>query len=229
MTEESHPITEPKPIPHKFMFSARIPTRIYEQIQEGYTIQINPRKHLNDPQTFDLINQDGQRVGSFQAAPEEIFPKGKESQFDSVLKSEGDSFVPSLPIPPDFTFKTDQTKLLEIREHSKKHSNMGESLPDLPSLPGDMNNELFRDWSAKKAYDSLNVMKQRFQKDKKSISQLLDEFQRAINANPQILADPTILQRVSTDINDFLGDMKNVTKFVNTFSNANSAQIQSKS
>ena len=86
--------------------------------------------------------------------------------------------------------------------------------------------DVFRDWSAKKAYDSILVMKQRFQKSKKNIFSLLDEFQTAINSNPQILTDPSILQSISTDINAYLNDMKSVTQCVDNFSKANQHQIK---
>ncbi|KAK8833811.1 hypothetical protein M9Y10_039551 [Tritrichomonas musculus] len=220
MDDVENIIREDEPIQNNFAFITRIPEHIFSQIREGYSIKIIPRVK-NEPLRFDLLNENGDKVGDFQSNPEEI----KDSQFDSILQKDGDSFARVLPIPPDFSFKTHQSHVIEIKEHTKKHENMSQGIQIIKNLHNE-GSDVFRDWSAKKAYDSILVMKQRFQKSKKNIFSLLDEFQTAINSNPQILTDPSILQSISTDINAYLNDMKSVTQCVDNFSKANQHQIK---
>ena len=224
MNNIEHPIQDPVPIPNNFAFMTRIPDHIFSQIRDGYSIKILP-KNQNEPQSFELIDDNGEIVGDFRSNVEEIKPsKLNNSQFDSIIKTDGDSFTPVLPIPPDFSFKTHQSHLIEIKERSKKHENMSHDIQIIKNLRNE-GTDVFRDWSAKKAYDSLLVMKQRFEKSKRSIFSLLDEFQTAINSNPQILTDSSILQSVSTDMNAYLNDMKSVTQCVDNFAKANQHQI----
>lgn len=220
MSEGEHPINDPDHTPHNFAFMTRIPEHIFSQIQEGYSIRINP-KNRNEPQFFDLINEKGEKVGDFQSNFEDV----KNSEFDSILKANGESYTPILPIPPDFSFKTHHSHVIEIKEHTKKHSNMSQDIQIMKNLRND-GTDIFRDWSPKKAYDSLLAMKHRFEKSKKSIYSLLDEFQTALNSNPQILSNSSILQNVSSDVNAYLNDMRLVTQFTDNFANTNQHQLK---
>lgn len=220
-----HPIREQELAPNTFAFITRIPEHIYSQIQEGYTLKINP-KSRNERQLLELMNEKGEKVGDFELNSEAVQPlQFKENDFNSIMKTDGESFTPILPIPTDFSFKTHQSHIIEIKEHSKKHSNMSQDIQIMKNLRNEAS-DIFCDWSPKKAYDSLLAMKLRFEKSKKSIFSLLDEFQTALNSNPQILSDPSILQGVSADVNAYLNDMKSVTQCADNFAKINQHQLK---
>ena len=216
--ENSCPILDPQPTKHNFAFSARLPDQVLSQIRSGASIRVNKKIRNIDPATFDLIDSTGAVLGTFRAMPSDPNLQKKESIFNQILKKDGDSFVPILRVPPSFTFAMAQIEISSVRDTRKKHTNIPDMLPQ--EADADLSS-LFADWSAKKAYDSLAAMNKRFHYSKKSMIDLLDEFQNAVNANPAILEDPQAIKSVYKDVTNFLKDMHSVTMTVKKFNTSN--------